>query len=229
MAACNQAKESNNLQNQTVGDKQKAPEITDPSCATISKFGDEEICMPTIDGMTECLNHPLIQKRMKENKAPGNTELGFYVDNGTYQSFNNDSEVQFDSFFKVFGVDKISRNNLTTSELNILGEMMAGKYLAKNWDKIKKDFDEIKDSITIGKPILLDKYSPDSNIRSAVFLTKVRSGKNDIIQIMVINMVLVKKKIFTYSYYKDYAGMESLEKVKATSDYFGLRLVDENK
>jgi hypothetical protein len=210
--------------------KEQRPVInSDVSCDKSVKFGEIEICLPIIDGMIECYSNPIVKTKVDEFKSEGNSILALYLNDNTYNEVDKLDEITFDDYFKVYAIDKLKGIKIGQPELNELADLNEKNYIRKNWADIKKDFEKNHNYISIGRPILIESYSPNISIRSSEFLMKVQVSGNEYISIMTMNMIQIKERLIWLSYYKKYEGEKSIIDAKSKNDYIVLQFLDENK
>jgi hypothetical protein len=200
-----------------------------PKCIEIIKCGDTDLCLPEIDGLTECYKNPLVKPKADEYTYPGNSILAFYVNDSTYNQVLRHQEVAFQDCFKVYLIDKMKGLKIGQIELDQLAQTFENANSKYDWNKLITEIEKKIDSLSIGKPVLLKSYSPSNQIRTFVFLTKKTVKENEYITLMTMNLILVKERLVLISYYKNYLGTESVNKVIAKNDYIVLRFLDENK
>lgn len=205
------------------------PISNEKSCDKSVRFGNIDVCLPEIDGMTECYSNPMVKERADNTEYEGNSELGFYLNNETYKKVNKINEINFDDYFKIYATKSFAYKKFELPELNNMANKMEGNYIKTNWSELKKKAEKNRDFVSIGKPVLLDSYIPNKNIRTFVMLTKYNVDNTEFIMVATLNMVLIKEHLIWLAYYKNYNGEESINKAKSKNDYIVLRLDEENK
>jgi hypothetical protein len=96
--------------------------------------------------------------------------------------------------------------------------------------KIKSNIDDkfIDFDISMGKPILLEEYQISPKIRSFIILLKYMLEDEDVIQVVSMNIMLIKDRVIFFAFYDKYKGFSEIKRTKGISDYFALRLLKEN-
>jgi hypothetical protein len=203
--------------------------LNSPKCIEIVKCGDIDLCLPEIDGLTERYKNPLVKPKADEYTYPGNSILAFYVNDSTYNQVQRHEEVAFQDCFKVYLIDKMKGLKIGQIELNQIAQTFENANSKYDWDKLITEIEKKIDNLSIGKPVLLKSYSPSKQIRTFVLLTKKIVKEKEYITLMTMNLILVKERLVFISYYKNYDGIESVNKVIAKNDYIVFRFLDENK
>ncbi len=208
----------------------QTPTTTKPSSAQQSKgyayYGETKISLPKIAGMTECYSNSKIKQKYNYVFNDKNTiYLAFYLPNEIYQWIDIIDEITFDGYFFIYGQENMKNTKGNVDDLDKMAKIME-KSLLEEWDL---DEITIKDKpINTGKPILLDSYSPSKKARSFVTLTYLNAGDAEHINLTILNLIIIKGKLITLTYCKDYSGEDSIDKAKSKNDYSVLRLLDEN-
>lgn len=204
--------------------------INSTPCDKSVSWAGIEICLPEIDGMTECYSIPNVRSLADKFEYQGNTVLAYYINNSTFKQVNKLSEVVYDDYFKIYVVNDLKDIAATEVELNQISNNMSSTFKKESWSDLKKKMEENLDFVSIGKPVVIESYSPHKNVRTFIMLTKYQIDEyNEYVMIMSLNIILTKEKIIGLGYYKLYDGEESIKKTRAKNDYIVLRLMDENK
>ena len=218
---CSQSGQQKNSTAETINTKTE--------CDKSFPFGDIAICLPIIDGMTECYSSPIVKARADEFNYEGNSILAYYLNNATYKQVDKLDEITFDDYFQIYATNKLKGIKVGQSELNELANMIEGNYIKENWNELKLKVERNHDYLSVGRPILIESYIPNSKIRTYVMLSKLQIDNTESVFIMTLNMVQIKERLIWLAYYKNYEGEESIKKAKAKNDYIIMQLTDENK
>jgi hypothetical protein len=202
------------------------------NCPHSVAFGDRNICLPTIDGMTECYSDTTM-KNMLDKFAVNAVLLGFYLNNNSYQKKQDLGKEGFDDYFIVSSDNDLMNRKINTSDLTQLDSVISDNFIKKNWDDvssiIKKKINKYKFAISFDKPLLIDSYSLNENIHSRLFLTKLLSGNDEIVMICDADFCIIKNRLIHMFYYKKYDGEQSLKDARSKNDYIALAVINENK
>ena len=82
--------------------------------------------------------------------------------------------------------------------------------------------------ISIGRPLLLEDYQLNSNVKSFVILINFKAENENIIMSAVLNVLIVKNRLIFMAYYDKYSNYNQIKKLKAKNDYFALSLFSVN-
>lgn len=197
-------------------------------CDNTVPFGDINICLPIVDGMTECYSTPIVKARADENNFEGNSILAYYISDADYKQVDNLDQIILDDYFQIYATNKLKGIKYGQSELNKMANMIEGNYINENWMDLKKNIETNHNYLSVGKPILIESYVPNSKIRTFVMLLKIISDGYEYVLVTVMNIVQIKERLIYLAYYKDYDGEESIKKAKSKNDYIVLLLANEN-
>ena len=200
-------------------------------CVKHKEFGDISICLPEIDGLIECSSDSVVSYWSKVLKSDNEVTLGWYFNENKYTNISASFEEGMYDYFKIFSLNNFVSRKIQDGDFNEFERYIKSSEwdFLDDWDLAKKiEFISGK-NVSGDKPIYIEVYTPPTNkIRSYVGLTKIIfEGKEDIV-VSVLNIIEIQKRIIFYAYYLPYNGIISIDKAKAKSDYFGLKLLEVN-
>ena len=199
-------------------------------CKHSRPFGDINVCLPTITGMTECYSNPSIRRRADNLYQVGSTVLGAYLNNQIYGKIENLDEIVFDDYFFVYAPNKLLGAKIGTSELDNIFNLMTGNYLKENWEELKGKIEKFHDYlVSIGKPIILESYAPNDKIRTGIFLTKMTLENKEMISIAILNVMEIKQRMIFSSYTLTFDGEGSIKAAKTKNEDFASKFLIENR
>lgn len=199
-------------------------------CVNSVSFGDINICLPEIAGMKECYSIPIVKARADKFNYVGNSILGYYLNDYSYNHLADFDKSTTDDSFQLFATNKMKGLKVGQRELDYVVNMMSGKHIKSNMKEVEKIGQGIFDYISIDSTVLIESYSTNINIRTIVTLNKVQINNGaEVIIVSVLNMVILKERLITLSYYKIYEGLESITNAKQKNNNFLLRLLNSNK
>ena len=201
-------------------------------CDQYRYYNKIKICLPILEGMTECYSNKRVKERANQGRFRGNTILGIYLKNKDYSNLKNEpaSNLKNDGYYKIYGTKQAQGIEFGEKEFNALIKVMGGVDVFGNWDEMKEELSLKLNDISFGKPVQIDQYKPHKKIISTVYLLKVAlSEENEKVLALSMNIANIKNTLIYYCYCKDYVGPETLDKVKAESDLFGFKLLEINK
>lgn len=100
------------------------------------------------------------------------------------------------------------------AELNEMAELITNNFISENWDDLKKNIDKDLDYLTIGKPILIENYTPLEDVRSYVMIVKYQTELEEMLVVAIANIMRIKERLIWTAYYKNYEGDESIKRQK---------------
>lgn len=199
-------------------------------CKHSRQFGDINVCLPTITGMTECYSNPTIKGRADKLYQVGSTVLGAYINNQIYGKIENLDEIVFDDYFFIYAVNKLQGAKIGTPELDNVFNLMTGNYLKETWEELKGKIEKFHDYlVSIGKPIILNSYAPNVKTRTCIFLTKMTLENKEMINISILNVSEIKQRMIFSSYALNFDGEGSIKTAKAKNEDFVSKFIAENK
>ena len=205
-------------------------------CSNLVTFGDINICLPNILGMTECNSDPLV--KLTSDLLKGSNEevtLGFYLPDDIYKSSTRYYDFYENGFgekyIKIYSLETLKGKTADESILDYLSSSV--KSMFDDYEGSLKSIIDSKASdllidVTFDNPILLEEYQPSPKIKSFLTLMHFAAEGESYISTVVMNIILIKNRILFFAYYDDYKGGSHINKVKQANDYFGLRLLQNN-
>jgi len=191
-------------------------------------YGYVNIRLPRINGMTECRMHPNVQIITKNYLETGPV-LGYYLNNDTYKQIDRLSEITYDNYFMIYGDYQRENYRAVEDELQIVeNNLQLTLFEGENFEQISSRIDEAYGTITAGKPALLEKYSPQPNVRTMVMLMKYKNENGESSVVSAINFILVKNRILNLAYYMTYNGGKSIDLLKEKNNEAVKKLLEIN-
>ena len=199
-------------------------------CDNSALYGYVNICLPNIKGMTECGAHPNIQLITRQYLSSGPV-LGYYLNNETYKQIDQfkSGETTYNDYFMIYG-DYIRENyqampgDLEAMEQNLEQTLFEGS----NFDQVSSQIEEAYGTVTPGRPALLEKYSPHSNVRTMIVLIKYKNDTSETTVVSAVDCILIKKRLITLAYYIAYDGGSSIDIIKQKNNEAIKRLMEAN-
>lgn len=202
--------------------------VTD--CKNSINYGGISICLPEIDGMKECHKSIIVSKLTDRIFPKSYKIIAYYLNKETYKKINDLFNLKYDDYLLIYGQEKYENSYATQSDLEETTRSQSNNF---DWNdsikNIEKRLDSLSSNISIGKPVLIENYSPCEEVKSTVMLTKLQFENNEYVITGIMNIVLIKNRLIIACYYKDYDGPKSVKAAKAKNDYMILQLVNENK
>lgn len=192
-------------------------------------FGDLRLCLPKIDGLTECYLTPLVKDLADRTEYQENTVVAYYLRSADYATLMRQGAFYPDEYFKVYGVNIAKNLPIGFDDLDLLYQKMTSAYVDRKWNEIEAIVEGYRHDVSFDKPVFIERYAPGSDIRTFAMLLKSRTGGVDNIMIVYSNMILVKKRLIWLTFYKEFTGQESIRQARAKNDYYALRLLSINR
>jgi len=189
-------------------------------CSNSALYGYVTICLPAIDGMTECRSHPNVQKVVEPYLASGPV-LGYYLNNETYKQIDRLGEISYNDYFMIYG--DYQRENYTAQEADLeyfQKELEQTLFEGTNFEAISSKVEESYGTITAGKPALIERYSPRPGVRTLIVLMKYKNknsadgAETETSVISAVDFILVKQRAINLVYYLVYDGGKSIDALK---------------
>ena len=202
-------------------------------CDSRVSFGDINICMPKIAGITECYSNPMVKVYSDMFKGTDDEEiLAFYMSKKEYDEIYDtflENGIQ-DGYLKVYTSSLVKGVYVRKEDLNTVS------------NGIKSAFDDYSGSdveslikkraldlnISFGKPILFEEYKLNSSTNSFVALMNLSSEGENVVMVAIMNAIIIKNRLIFVAYYDQYEGINKIGDIKSINDYFVLNLLSAN-
>jgi len=191
-------------------------------------YGYVNIILPQINGMIECRNHPNIQQITRQFLENGPV-LGYYITNDIYKQIDRLSEITYDNYFMIYGDYQRENYRGSESDLEFLeNNLQQTLFESGNFDQISARIDDVYGTITAGKPALIEKYSPQPNVRTMLMLMKYMNETNETSVVSAVNFILIKNRIVNLAYYVAYDGGKTIDILKEKNNEVVKKLLEIN-
>ncbi len=198
------------------------------NCVGEASFGDLSICLPKINGQTECFSHPKIKTRLSQFNDPDNTILGYYINDSIYKKIDEIEEVSYDDYYQVYAPNLAKNFTMTRSEMKQIMSMMTNGFLDKTMEEVNKTPSFLRNNISIEQPILIEKYTLNTNSSTMVILMKIANESEDKTTAVSMNAILIKDRIIFVTHYLDYHDENSLTTLKNNTSAFVEKFIEVN-
>ena len=200
------------------------------TCVNSALYGYVNICLPQIKGMTECSAHPNIQLITQQYLSSGPV-LGYYLNNETYKQIDQfkSGETTYNDYFMIYG-DYLRENyQATTNDLELMQRNLEQTlFEGTNYEQISSRIEEAYGTVSPGRPVLLEKYSPQDNVLTMIVLIKYQNETGETTVVSAVDCILIKKRLITLAYYVAYTGGASIESIKQKNNEAIKRLMETN-
>ena len=201
------------------------------SCDNSALYGYVNICLPQINGMTECRVHPNIQQLTQQYLASGPV-LGYYLNNETYKQIDKVAEpsaITYQDYFMIYGDYQRENYNATERDLELMEKSLEqALFEGRNFEQISSRIEEAYGTIVAGQPALLEKYSPQKNVRTMIVLMKYKNEDSETSVISAVDCILLKNRLINLAYYVTYGGGKSIDLVKEKNNEVIRKLMEIN-
>ncbi|MDR4470069.1 MAG: hypothetical protein MRJ68_17510 [Nitrospira sp.] len=159
------------------------------------------------------------------------TTIGVYLTDSLASRLSELDSIALDEFVKLYTVQKTLDFDIDHDQIVQLSEMLNSQHIRKNWESsIGRPLRELFSDIAIDKYLIIENYSPRRNIMSTIYLTRMQNDNVDYDEYLAMNLSLciIKGKLIWSAYYLQYDDRSTIEELKKRSDYFNLRLLQDN-
>ncbi|QNJ98100.1 hypothetical protein ALE3EI_1542 [Constantimarinum furrinae] len=192
--------------------------ITD--CNTKSDFGNITLCLPHIEGQTECHTHPKVQRHLAKFEDPENVLLGYYLSDRTFERVDSLGHFSFDNYYKVYASKKVLGVEADRKMLKDVMALMTSGFLDMTAEELNKDKNFSKHQINISEPVLLEKYTLSGDASIMVALMRLSGEQSNHLMAFTMGSVLIKKRLIFVAHYMDYTDESSIQTLKRNTEEF---------
>jgi hypothetical protein len=198
-------------------------------CKNSALYGYVNICLPEIKGMTECRAHASVQQVIQPYLASGPV-LGYYINDETYRQVDKLGEITYEDYFMIYGDYQRENYNAQEADLDAMEkDLEQTLFEESNFEQISTRIEEYYGTITAGKPALIEKYSPQKNVRTLIVLMKYKGEDGSETSVVsAVDFILVKNRLINLAYYVAYAGGKSIDAVKEKNNAAVKQLLEIN-
>ena len=183
-------------------------------------YGYVNIRLPRIKGMTECSAHPKIQLLTQQYLSTGPV-LAYYLNDETHKQIDQmiPGQTTYNDYFMIYG-DYLRENyHATPNDLELMQQNLEKTlFEGANFEQISSRIEEAYGAVSPGRPVLLEKYSPQNNVLSMIVLIKYQNETSETTVVSAVDCILIKKRLITLAYYIAYNGGASIELIKQKND-----------
>ena len=198
------------------------------SCERTTNFGASEICLSKIDGYRESYSEPKVKALADGTEIPSNMVLGFYLNDAVYEKRDAIGTFEFDDYFKVYATKALQDIDANSRLLKKLEEEVSSTFIAKNWDKIKGEVDQVLSGVEIGKPTLVKSYNLTDNSITCVLLIRYGVEDESTLKALTMNVLLIKNRLIWMAYYLNYHDEGSIAILEENNNKIMKKLLSAN-
>ena len=187
--------------------------------------------LPELNNWNELYSDELVKKRFDENSSNGTTIIGVYLNNETTKKKDSIDNIDFTNYSLFYVRDEEQKRKIKNADLKKIFDIQINKASIEEIeveDAINKTYSD-STFITADKPYLLQEYSKNPKIYSAIKLIKPYSDAHSYIVVYVYNLINIKDHLVYGGYYLDFNGMESIENARMNNDLIMSEFIKANE
>ena len=181
-------------------------------------YGYVNIRLPHIEGMHECHTHPRVMAFTERYRQSGPI-LGYYLDDATYPRVDSLGQITFDNYFMIYGDYNRENYDATPADLPLMQEQLERSLVGTNWQEQGRRTEDAYNTLMVGQPAILQKYSPQEGVLTMIILMKYRqeNGAESTV-VSAANCLLIKKRLLSMAYYMAYQNASTIDALKQSND-----------
>lgn len=188
------------------------------SADTSELYGYVNIRLPHIEGMNECHTHPAVMAFTERYRQSGPI-LGYYLDDATYSRVDSLGRITFDNYFMIYGDYNRENYEAGATDLPLMQEQLERSLVGTNWQELGRRTEEVYNTLMVGQPAILQKYSPQEGVLTMIILMKYRQENGvESTVVSAANCILVKKRLLNMAYYMAYQNASTIDALKQRND-----------
>ncbi len=177
-------------------------------------YGYVNIRLPHIDGMNECHRHPAVMAFTERYRQSGPI-LGYYLDDATYPRVDSLGRISFDNYFMIYGDYNRENYDAGADDLPLMQEQLERSLVGTNWQEIGRRTEEAYNTLMLGQPAIIEKYSPQPGVLTMIILMKYsREDGAESTVVSAANCILLKKRLLNMAYYMAYQNTSTIDALK---------------
>lgn len=187
-------------------------------CIRNASFGSAKICVPTVEGYTECYDNEIVKEIADKTEAAENDVLAYYLNHETFGKIDEQGIANNEDFFKLYATKQVKDLKANTDILKEVKDMLTENFIQQQWGEIAEEIDATL-SAKIGEPIIVENYSLDKNSFTLVMLVKYEiQDMEPYTMAMTINGYIHAEKLIWMAYYLNYENKTTIERLKKNSN-----------
>lgn len=206
-------------------------EKSNNDCINKSYYGEIEICLPEITGMIESskMSFPLIDSLISITSTQKVQTFAVYIEDNLYKEYKSGIlDKGLNNYFSITAIEPMKNQKSDLNTMKEFSTLASSGIINDEWNNIKGNVEKYLTNLEFGVPVLVDKYSINTNTLTLITINKIQNSSETRIGLTAMNLILVKDRILFIHYNIPYGGNNSLEKLKGLNDYVVLRFLDVN-
>jgi hypothetical protein len=208
------------------GNLMQQPNTAD--CVKTSDLNGTTICLPKIEGMRECVDHPSVDSMMNALQTEPQIRLGYYLSDADYLNVERAGPFT-DDYILVASSEEAARFSYTDKDLDGMHAMLTSSAIDKGWDGLKESLIEKNNALMFGKLYLIEKYESLPHTRTAVLLMTKASPEELTDMATIMTYLIVSKRLIVVAYYSAFTNEAALQKSKEKNDAFIKSFMEANQ
>jgi tetratricopeptide (TPR) repeat protein len=195
------------------------------SCPISRNIGTENICLPNLSGMTECILKANVMDYVNGRSMNGNKNIAFYIDNANVNSTFNLEFENIENHLVVFTTMELENEKINNDFILLLASKITSnykKFIEENWGNIKKEMSLKNANIKIDQPVLIENYFIEKHVPCIITLSRMNVQNDERYFLTATVLREVNEKFLSYAWYLKYDGENSIKKLKSKIEYFSL-------
>jgi hypothetical protein len=193
----------------------EADEIT-TACIKAAQFGDLELCLPALEGMEECMAHPLMDSLLRILLQPPQIAFAYYLNAADFAMIDSLQGQASGDYAIVYSSQEAAGLPFAQKDLELMYEALQAGMVTESWDRVKEKLKQQRDDISFGGLHLLEQYAPTPESMANVMVTPTLTATSNDIMAMIISTMRIHERMICLGYYTTlYDAEADLEKHKA--------------
>ena len=217
------------------------------NCQHSKFYGQSEICLPKIEGLTECSENPKISKRLGFQVDKKNIIMGVYFPDSTLgkiekDDFDQNTTKPVFGYYKLWGNTELSVQDFNEYEFRQLSNQFIKSIRIEDSFVLKMQI--ALSSLTVlpligeesssseinsffSEPVQLKNYTNWKNSTTIIYLVNhpIQPG---LLVLGALNILKIDNKVIFYSYYQDYLNETSVADAIKQNDNFAREILKSN-
>lgn len=194
---------------------------TNPKISTdLNETEKIQIKLPELNNWNELYSEELVKKRFDQNSSNGTTIIGVYLNDETTKKKDSIDYIDFTDYCLFFTRNQEQKRKIKDTDLKKIFDIQINKASLEKIEveeAIKKVYSD-STFITTEKPYLLQEYSKNKKVYSAIKLIKPYSDDHNYIVVYIYNLINIKNHLIYGGYYLNFNGKESIENARINND-----------
>lgn len=201
---------------------------SNPDCLRKAPFGTIKICVPKIEGMTECYLNATINQRANQFNYEGNSILAYYIPDEAFKEVETTPVSDYKDYFQIYATNSLKDKKATQKDLEEMKDIIKNTFTNELWESAKEKI-ENKHGIEVWKPVIIEDFKINDNAYGFVMLTKYGSGDDELVMMMIMDMILIENRMIWVAYYQKYTSDSIFKPSKEKNNQIVLKILNSNK